>query len=62
MVKMGSKWMGSEGKIFCVIGTAEIEGKNWVYYRKEDTKQEPREYSCFVESFLARFTPYTNDR
>jgi len=61
MVKMGSKWTGGEGRTFRVIGTVEIEGKNWVYYRLENSDQEPREFSCLEETFLARFRPYTNE-
>ena len=60
MIKNGSKWVGSDGRIFIVIGTAEIEGKNWVYYRLENSRDEPREFSCYEESFLARFTENTN--
>jgi hypothetical protein len=59
MIKKGSKWTGNEGKIFCVIETVEIDGKKWVYYRSEDAG---REFSCFEEGFLARFSPYTNER
>ena len=51
--KEGSKW-ASIDNIFVVIHTIEIEGHTWVHYRKESSNQE---YSCYVESFLARFTP-----
>jgi hypothetical protein len=55
-IKMGSRWSGGDGKIFTVIGTMIIEDKNWVYYRAEKPKDHhPSEYSCFEESFLARF-------
>ena len=62
MIKMGSKWTSGDGKTFCVLSTVEIEGKKWVYYRLENSDQEPREFSCYEDSFLARFTPYTNQR
>lgn len=61
MIEIYSKWIDHEEKIFCVINIMKIEGKNWVYYRLENTEKEPREFSCFEESFLSRFTPYTNE-
>lgn len=60
MIKIGTKWTGV-GESFRVIGVVDIEGKTWIHYRKEDTKQEPKEYSCLEESFLERFTPFTNE-
>lgn len=61
MIKVGSKWSSSDGKIFVVLSSAKIEGNDWVHYRKENT-DPPQEFSCFEESFLSRFTPYTNER
>jgi hypothetical protein len=50
--KNGSKWVGTDYKIiFTVLHTVELEGNIWIHYR--DDKQE---YSCYVESFLQRFT------
>jgi hypothetical protein len=57
MIKKGSKWTGNEGKIFCVIDTLEIDGKKWVHYRLENSNTDPKEFSCFEESFLERFRP-----
>jgi len=58
MIKMGSKWTSSDGKIFIVLGTVDLEGKRWVYYRSETSEAHlPNEFSCFEESFLARFRP-----
>lgn len=55
-IKNGSKWSGGDGKVFIVIGTTIVEGKNWVYYRAEKPQaQQPGEFSCFEESFLERF-------
>ena len=52
--KDGSKWCGADSrKIFCVIYTKEIEDHMWIYYREQDTGTE---YSCYMESFLLRFT------
>jgi hypothetical protein len=52
--KDGSKWTGNDGDRFYVLHTIELEGHIWIHYIKEDNK-EPREYSCYVESFLQRF-------
>ena len=58
MIKMGSKWTDSQGSIFVVLGTINMEGKDWVYYRLESPKDHlPTEFSCFRESFLSRFSP-----
>lgn len=53
--KDGSRWSGNDRDVFHVLSTIEIDGKVWVHYIKENTLQEPREYSCYVESFLSRF-------
>jgi hypothetical protein len=56
MIKQGSKWEGSDGKVFVVISTTVIEGKDWVYYRAEKLQDHmPTEFSCYEESFLSRF-------
>ena len=60
MIKPGTKWQGSE-HYFRVLSVVEIDGKNWVHYRKENSTDEPREFSCLEESFLARFTPIVNE-
>jgi hypothetical protein len=52
--KNGSKWTGGTGDRFHVLNTIELDGHTWVHYIKEDAR-EPREYSCYVESFLERF-------
>lgn len=57
MVKHGSKWSAGNGKTFQVINVIEVDGHTWVYYR--DLKvfnEEIKEYSCYIESFLQRFT------
>lgn len=53
MIKEGSKWT-SINDTFVVIHTIELNGNSWVHYRKESNGTE---YSCYVESFLERFTP-----
>lgn len=57
-IKNGSIWTDGHGNKFVVIGTMVVEGKDWVYYRAEKLRDHhPSEYSCFKESFLARFRP-----
>jgi hypothetical protein len=57
--KIGSKWSGTGREVFHVLHTIELDGNTWVHYIKETKKEtnEPREYSCYLESFLQRFTP-----
>ena len=58
MVKQGSRWSGSNGRIFVVINRTTLEGKDWIYYRTEQPVDHlPAEFSCYEESFLSRFTP-----
>jgi len=55
-IKNGSRWTGGDGKVFVVIGTMIVEGKDWVYYRLEKSPEHmPKEFSCYEESFLIRF-------
>lgn len=56
MVKERSRWTSSDGKIFHVIHRVELEGHIWIHYILED-KENSKEFSCYEESFLARFTP-----
>ena len=56
-VEPGSTWLSSDHKKFQVINTTEIDGNTWVYYRKYNSSpDECREYSCYLESFLTRFS------
>jgi hypothetical protein len=57
--KNGSKWVGTGRDTFHVLSTVELEGHTWIHYIKETDKEtnEIREYSCYLESFLSRFTP-----
>lgn len=52
--KEGSRWTAYDGVIFRVLNTTEIEDHVWVHYITESTL--PREYSCYLESFLSRFS------
>jgi hypothetical protein len=57
IIKEGSKWRGGGGMTFRVLHTVEIDGHAWVHYIKNNAQEdENREYSCYVESFLSRFT------
>jgi len=58
MIKQGSKWDDGKGKIFRVIQIVQIEGHTWIHYINDSlSENENREYSCYQESFLSRFTP-----
>lgn len=53
----GSRWYGTEGKVFVVINTTNVDDHEWVYYRTEQPIDHlPKEFSCYKESFLSRFT------
>ena len=57
-IKDGSRWSGSDGKVFIVISTTTLEDKDWVYYRAEKLRDHmPAEFSCYTDSFLTRFRP-----
>jgi len=56
IVKEGSRWTGGDfRKAFLVLHTIEQEGQVWVHYRDEGPG-ETKEYSCYLESFLQRFS------
>jgi hypothetical protein len=60
MIKVGSLWESVDKK-FRVIGVTEIEGHIWIHYREDCGIKVPvgqcKEYSCYEESFVARFRP-----
>lgn len=60
MIKEGTLWGSADGKVFRVIKSVVIEGKEWVHYicvcDQCDPSSKNREYSCYEESFLLRFT------
>lgn len=60
MVKEGSLWWAGENKKFRILSVVEANGKTWVHYRdegKSSDQDSAREYSCYLESFLQRFSP-----
>lgn len=60
MVKEGTRWGSSDGKVFHVIHRIELEGKIWIHYILEN-KEKSTEFSCYEDSFLLRFTPLPNE-
>ena len=57
--KDGSKWTGHTYRTkFRVLHTIELDGHTWVHYCDNDNGE--KEYSCYVESFLTRFTEIIN--
>jgi len=54
LIKEGSKWSGSNNKVFYVKAVVVLEGNTWVHYGEWGND---REYSCYQESFLSRFKP-----
>jgi hypothetical protein len=53
-VTIGSQWWAGNDEKFTVIDVITIEGYTWVHYRNND-KENVKEYSCYLESFLSRF-------
>jgi poly(3-hydroxybutyrate) depolymerase len=54
-VTVGSRWWAGSNERFVVIAVIEQGGHTWVHYRDDKSKGTPREYSCYLESFLDRF-------
>jgi len=55
IIKKGSHWWANGDKKFVVIDEVVIEGVVWVHYR-DALGNPPKEYSCYRESFLQRFS------
>jgi hypothetical protein len=53
----GSRWRGGED-FFQVIELVQLEDHLWVYYRRE---RDCLEFSCWIDSFLSRFTTTPQD-
>ena len=53
--KNGSRWQGNGRDTFHILSTIELEGRTWVHYIKDNATQDPKEFSCYLESFLERF-------
>lgn len=59
VVKEGEIWTSVHGVRFRVIAVIEADGKLWVHYRNESA-DKPEEYSCYLESFITRFSLCVN--
>lgn len=59
-VKLGSVWRTTDDKQFMVINIVDApDGKRWIHYREHAYKKpvlECKEYSCYEESFVERFS------
>jgi hypothetical protein len=56
-ITQGSRWLSHEHKKFIVISDeVELDDGVWIYYRENSAHNSPREYSCFKDSFLSRFS------
>lgn len=51
-VNVGEKWMSNTLKVFRVLSRVENDGQVWIHYRDDSG----REYSCWEESFVHRFS------
>lgn len=61
-IEIGSVWSSNSGIHFQVINEMHIEGNDWIHYRMIDKEtEEPKEFSCYRESFLSRFYQIPKD-
>ena len=61
-IKVGSRWWAGSNKKFLVLAIVEAsDGNVWVHYRDDrgqySSSENCKEYSCYKESFLQRFSP-----
>ena len=62
MIKQGSRWAGSNSKKFIVLAEVNLDNEIWIHYREESAKGgTPKEYSCYKESFVSRFSPVPDE-
>ena len=56
-IKQGTRWVGSNReKQFVVLSDEVVMADGiWIHYREVTDREAPREYSCYKDSFLARF-------
>ena len=56
-IQEGSVWSSSNVVRFQVINEVHVDGNDWIHYRMIDREtEEPKEFSCYKESFLERFS------
>jgi hypothetical protein len=56
-IESGQIWTTIDRKEFRVIDVVNVGSNTWVHYIDNETGHE---YSCYKESFEARFTPILN--
>lgn len=56
-MKIGSKWLSTNGTMFEIDDIRVINGDTWVFYTNLFTMQT---YSCLIAAFTARFTEDIN--
>lgn len=57
-INVGTKWQGTGRTQFVVISVTEVDEHIWVHYRDD---KGTREYSCYKESFVQRYSPVLNE-
>jgi len=61
-IKMGTRWTSSDSNVFHVMSVVECQdGHTWVHY-EQDGINESKTFSCWLDSFVLRFTPILNDQ
>ena len=55
-VREGTRWQAYTTTVVVLAEVEAEDGHKWVYYRDEKG-DPPREYSCYKESFLLRYSP-----
>ena len=61
IIKQGSRWLSSQHQQFIVLADeVTLADGIWIHYREDNNQDNPREFSCFKDSFLSRFTPDAN--
>jgi hypothetical protein len=57
LVKTGSTWSSSNGKLFQVVAVAKTEIETWITYKDMSSGEH---YSCLAEAFVQRFHLFVN--
>ena len=57
MMKIGSKWYGSNGDLFEVDDIRVINGETWVFYTNTFTMKM---FNCLLDHFKEKFRKYDN--
>lgn len=54
-IQAGTRWRGVSNHVIVIYEIKAEDGHEWIYYRDADV-DTPREYSCYKESFLDRYS------